>query len=83
MSKKLQRIYPHIEPLVCAFGLLFAAPMIFATLVVAENPSIAMWPFVFFGEVAICLTLPLVPKIIIECVVPHRRAFAAGKACFN
>ena len=51
----------------------------FCVAIVVEYSPAAIWPFVVLGEIALCLNWALVPKILIDCVVPNRRAFASGQ----
>ncbi|XP_063728586.1 protein spinster homolog 1-like [Symsagittifera roscoffensis] len=99
----------NAEPLVGAYGLILAAPMVFMFAVIVEyntigifsnhfrvkksEPTIifnlqtnkirkksliAIWPIVILGEIGLCLNMALVPKILIDCVVPNRRSLASG-----
>ena len=69
----------NAEPLVAAYGLIAAGPLVFMVAVIVEYCPAAIWPFVILGEIALCLNWALVPKILIDCVVPNRRALASGQ----
>lgn len=78
LAKTYLRKKSNAEPLVSAYGLLLAGPLVFCVAIVVEYSPAAIWPFVVLGEIALCLNWALVPKILIDCVVPNRRAFASG-----
>ena len=46
---------------------------------IRKKSLIAIWPIVILGEIGLCLNMALVPKILIDCVVPNRRSLASGK----
>ena len=79
----LRSRYSNCEPLVSAVGVLVSAPMVYITLVVVEGSPMAIWPFVLIGEITLFLNWALVPKILIDCVVPQRRALASGEFSCN
>ncbi|XP_063725743.1 protein spinster homolog 1-like [Symsagittifera roscoffensis] len=75
----------NAEPLVAAYGLILAAPMVFMFAVIVEYNTIgifsrpfSIWPIVILGEIGLCVNMALVPKILIDCVVPNRRSLASG-----
>ena len=78
LSKWMQNRASNSEPLVSAFGLLSAAVLIYVTLVVVQSHILVAWPLILLGEVAVLLNRALIPKILVDCVVPHRRALASG-----
>ena len=79
LDRKLRPFHSNADPLIAAWGLLFSAPMLFLILVLVEYHITAVWPLIFLAEVSLFMNWVLVPKIILDCTVPNRRAFAAGK----
>ena len=70
------------EPLISATGLLVSAQAIYLILIFVRRAFLAIWPLVLIGETALFVNWALVPKILIDCVVPQRRALASGSSTF-
>ena len=43
ISRRLKHIYSNAEALVCAYGILFGAPLLFFVLYIADRYTVATW----------------------------------------
>ncbi|KAI5718991.1 hypothetical protein M8J76_003372 [Diaphorina citri] len=76
LSQRLKHKYERADPLICAFGLIASAPLIFAALILADR-SLA-WCFVcmFLGEIFLNLNWSIVADMTLYVVLPLRRSTA-------
>ena len=63
LGQKLRRRYPSADPLVCAIGLLFSAPLMLGTLMMADGPPAITFTVMFFGQWFLNLNWSLVADI--------------------
>lgn len=76
VSRRLKKVTPRADPLVCAAGLLLAAPFLFLSIVCAQASTVATYVFIFFGETFLSMNWALVADILLYVVVPTRRSTA-------
>ena len=64
LGQKLRRDYPTADPLVCGVGLLFSAPLMASTLILASGPSaITTFTLMFCGQLFLNFNWSLVADI--------------------
>ena len=63
LGQKLRRRYPSADPLVCAIGLFFSAPLMLGTLMMADGPPAITFTVMFFGQWFLNLNWSLVADI--------------------
>ncbi|XP_031416896.1 LOW QUALITY PROTEIN: protein spinster homolog 1 [Clupea harengus] len=76
ISRRLKRWTPRADPLVCAAGLLLAAPFLYLSIVFAQGSTIATYVFIFLGETFLSMNWAIVADILLYVVVPTRRSTA-------
>ncbi|KAL2076781.1 hypothetical protein ACEWY4_027622 [Coilia grayii] len=76
VSRRLKAVTPRADPLVCAAGLLLAAPFLFLAIAFAQASTIATYVFIFLGETFLSMNWALVADILLYVVVPTRRSTA-------
>ncbi|XP_048089892.1 protein spinster homolog 1 [Alosa alosa] len=76
VSRRLKRWTPRADPLVCAFGLLMAAPFLYLSIVFAQASTVATYVFIFLGETFLSMNWAIVADILLYVVVPTRRSTA-------
>uniref|UniRef100_A0A8C9SVV7 Protein spinster homolog 1 n=1 Tax=Scleropages formosus TaxID=113540 RepID=A0A8C9SVV7_SCLFO len=76
LSGWLRKRNPRADPLVCAAGLLLAAPFLFLSIICAQGSIIATYVFIFFGETFLSMNWAIVADILLYVVVPTRRSTA-------
>ncbi|KAJ8332275.1 hypothetical protein SKAU_G00427580 [Synaphobranchus kaupii] len=76
LSRRLRKRTPRADPLVCAAGLLLAAPFLYLAIVCAQGSAIATYVFIFLGETFLSMNWAIVADILLYVVVPTRRSTA-------
>ncbi|XP_065214331.1 protein spinster isoform X1 [Planococcus citri] len=76
LSQRMKSQYEHADPLICAFGLLVSAPLLFLASWTASYSVIICYIFVFIGEVFLNLNWSIVADILLYVVEPTRRSTA-------
>ncbi|XP_026772324.1 protein spinster homolog 1 [Pangasianodon hypophthalmus] len=76
VSQRLRKRTPRADPLVCAAGLLLAAPFLYLSIIFAQGSTIATYVFIFFGEMFLSMNWAIVADILLYVVVPTRRSTA-------
>ncbi|XP_036408430.1 protein spinster homolog 1 [Megalops cyprinoides] len=76
VSRRLRQRTPRADPLVCAAGLLLAAPFLYLSIVCAQASTIATYVFIFLGETFLSMNWAIVADILLYVVVPTRRSTA-------
>ncbi|XP_067135266.1 protein spinster homolog 1 isoform X2 [Centruroides vittatus] len=71
-----RRRNPRADPLVCAFGLLSSAPLVFLGIVMAHKYTMLSWFLIFCGETLLCMNWPIVADMLLYVVIPTRRSVA-------
>ncbi|XP_064619800.1 protein spinster homolog 1-like isoform X2 [Lineus longissimus] len=75
-ARRLRRLNPRADPLVCAFGMLACTPFLFFALVMSKYNTIATWCLIFIGETLLCLNWSIVADMLLYVVIPTRRSTA-------
>uniref|UniRef100_A0A3B3S1S9 Major facilitator superfamily (MFS) profile domain-containing protein n=1 Tax=Paramormyrops kingsleyae TaxID=1676925 RepID=A0A3B3S1S9_9TELE len=75
-SRKLKGRVPHVDPLICAVGMLSSSPCFFLAIVLAYVSIPAAYVFIAIGETLLSLSWPILADILLYVVVPTRRATA-------
>uniref|UniRef100_A0A6M2DYU1 Putative sugar transporter/spinster transmembrane protein n=1 Tax=Xenopsylla cheopis TaxID=163159 RepID=A0A6M2DYU1_XENCH len=76
IATRLRPLYPSCDPLICATGMLVAAPLLyFAAITPAYNTNLC-FALIFFGQVSMNLNWPLVADMLLYVVIPTRRSTA-------
>uniref|UniRef100_A0A671MWR1 Protein spinster homolog 1 n=1 Tax=Sinocyclocheilus anshuiensis TaxID=1608454 RepID=A0A671MWR1_9TELE len=75
-SKKLRIKTPRADPLVCAAGLLLAAPFLYLSIMFAQASTVATYIFIFLGETFLSMNWAIVADILLYVVIPTRRSTA-------
>ncbi|KAL4658363.1 hypothetical protein GN956_G3076 [Arapaima gigas] len=76
LSGWLRKRNPRADPLVCATGLLLAAPFLYLSIISAQGSTVATYVFIFFGETFLSMNWAIVADILLYVVVPTRRSTA-------
>ncbi|XP_073697927.1 protein spinster homolog 1 [Garra rufa] len=76
VSKKLRTRTARADPLVCAAGLLLAAPFLYLSVMFAEDSTVATYFFIFLGETFLSMNWAIVADILLYVVIPTRRSTA-------
>lgn len=64
------------DPLICAVGLLLAAPAVYFAVVTAPFSDLTVYALTFFGEASLCISWALNTDIVLRVIVPSRRSTA-------
>ncbi|TRY95634.1 hypothetical protein DNTS_017840 [Danionella cerebrum] len=75
-SKMLRIRTPRADPLVCAAGLLLAAPFLYLSIMFAQASTVATYVFIFLGETFLSMNWAIVADILLYVVIPTRRSTA-------
>lgn len=65
LSQRLRSKYEHADPLICAFGLLTSAPLLFFASWVASVDITLCYALIFAGEVLLNLNWSIVADILL------------------
>ncbi|XP_053908976.1 protein spinster homolog 1 isoform X2 [Cuculus canorus] len=76
LSRRLRSRTRRGDALLCGGGLLASAPCLLAALLAARRAPNAAYVFIFLGEALLSLNWALVADILLDVVVPSRRATA-------
>ncbi|KAM9510529.1 protein spinster homolog 1 isoform 2-T2 [Guaruba guarouba] len=76
LSRRWSPHCPRAEPLLCAMGLLGAAPCLLLAIMAARPSPTAAYIFIFLGESLLSLNWAIVAEILMHVVVPTRRSTA-------
>uniref|UniRef100_A0A673M6K0 Protein spinster homolog 1 n=1 Tax=Sinocyclocheilus rhinocerous TaxID=307959 RepID=A0A673M6K0_9TELE len=75
-SKKLRTRTSRADPLVCAAGLLLAAPFLYLSIMFAQASTVATYVFIFLGETFLSMNWAVVADMLLYVVIPTRRSTA-------
>ncbi|XP_026480596.1 protein spinster-like isoform X2 [Ctenocephalides felis] len=76
IASRLRPLYPSCDPLICATGMLVAAPLLyFAAITPGYNTNLC-FALMFFGQVSMNMNWPLVADMLLYVVIPTRRSTA-------
>ncbi|XP_077645665.1 protein spinster homolog 1-like [Lonchura striata] len=76
LSRRLRPRHPRADPLLCAGGVLGAAPCLLLALLCAQPCPPAAYVFIFLGETLLSLNWAIVADILLYVVPPGRRSTA-------
>ncbi|XP_063750873.1 protein spinster homolog 3 isoform X2 [Eleginops maclovinus] len=76
LSRWLRDKFPKADSLICAAGLLGAAPSLFLTIFLAPISIPATYVFIFFGGILISMNWAIMADMLLYIVIPTRRATA-------
>lgn len=65
LSQRLKSQYEQADPLICAFGLLTSAPLLFLASCTASYNVVICYTLMFFGEVFLNLNWSIVADILL------------------
>ncbi|GIY17650.1 protein spinster homolog 1 [Caerostris darwini] len=75
-SQHFRKINPRADPLICAYSMLFAIPLVYSACIVASSYVTLSYILIFFGVTLLCMNWVLVADIVLYVVVPSRRSMA-------
>ncbi|XP_069741088.1 protein spinster homolog 1-like isoform X2 [Narcine bancroftii] len=75
-SKNLRKKNPQADPLICAVGLLIAAPFLLSVILAANKSIVAAYVCIFLGEMFLGMNWSIVSDILLYVVIPSRRSMA-------
>lgn len=76
LSQRLKHKYERADPLICAFGLLASAPLVFGAILLAGRNLAWCFLCMFLGEIFLNLNWSIVADMTLYVVIPLRRATA-------
>lgn len=76
LSQKLKHRYERADPLICAFGLLASAPLVFGAILLAGKSLTWCFVCMFLGEIFLNLNWSIVADMTLYVVIPLRRSTA-------
>ncbi|XP_041053729.1 protein spinster homolog 3-like [Carcharodon carcharias] len=76
ISKHLKKKVPHVDPLICAVGMLSSSPCLFLAIVLAKHSIALTYFFIFLAEIFLALNWAIVADILLYVIVPARRSMA-------
>ncbi|XP_030379045.1 protein spinster isoform X1 [Scaptodrosophila lebanonensis] len=76
LAQHWRRRFEGCDPYICAIGLLFSAPMVYASLVLPRTNAFLCYLFMFVAQVFLNLCWSIVADILLYVVVPNRRSTA-------
>ncbi|EEB11201.1 conserved hypothetical protein [Pediculus humanus corporis] len=76
LACKIKIKYPKADPLICGFGLLFSAPLLFAASLLPTVNTFWCFFFIFFGELSLNLNWSIVADMLLYVIIPTRRSTA-------
>uniref|UniRef100_A0A8D8RGQ9 Protein spinster n=1 Tax=Cacopsylla melanoneura TaxID=428564 RepID=A0A8D8RGQ9_9HEMI len=76
LSQHLKHRHERADPLICAFGLLASAPLVFAAIILAGRSLVWCFVCMFLGEVFLNLNWSIVADMLLYVVAPLRRSTA-------
>ncbi|XP_069003082.1 protein spinster homolog 3 [Embiotoca jacksoni] len=76
LSRRFREKFPNTDPVICAVGMMGSVPCLFITVFVASVSIPATYVFIFFGELLLSLNWAVLADILLNVVIPTRRATA-------
>ncbi|BFG05257.1 protein spinster [Drosophila madeirensis] len=76
LSQYMVKRYQSADPVICAFGLLLSAPLLFGACLMVSSNELGTYLLIFFGQLALNLNWAVVADILLYVVVPTRRSTA-------
>ncbi|KAK6638189.1 hypothetical protein RUM44_008617 [Polyplax serrata] len=73
---KLKQKFPRADPLICGFGLLISAPLLFIASLLPTVNTFWCFFFIFFGELFLNMNWSIVADMLLYVVIPTRRSTA-------
>lgn len=71
-----RRFNPRADPLICAYSMLGAVPVVFFGCVLAYKYIALSYVLIFFGVTLLCMNWVIVADIVLYVVIPTRRSMA-------
>lgn len=65
IAQRLRPRYPDCDPIICGFGLITSAPIVFLALVLASSHAMWCLTLVFLGEVFLNLTWSIIADMLL------------------
>ncbi|KAF8790718.1 Protein spinster like protein [Argiope bruennichi] len=75
-SKFREKYNPRADPLICAYSMILAVPLVYLACITASPYTYLSYVFIFFGVTLLCMNWVLVADIVLYVVVPRRRSMA-------
>ncbi|KAG8193917.1 hypothetical protein JTE90_011472 [Oedothorax gibbosus] len=75
-SQHFRKTNPRADPLICAWSMICAVPLVYAACLVASSHIALSYTLIFFGVTLLCMNWVLVADIVLYVVVPRRRSMA-------
>eukprot|EP00794_Sanderia_malayensis_P013800 gene13800-15245_t len=76
VSRRFRHIFTNAEALVCGYGVLIGAPLLFLALFFADKNVPVTWTLVFFAEVFFCMYWVPNADLRLAVIIPTRRSTA-------
>ncbi|XP_022183813.2 protein spinster [Nilaparvata lugens] len=76
LAQYLRPRFPKADPLICAFGLLLSAPLLFVASLCAGSNVNVTYVLIFFGQIFLNINWSIVADILLYVVTPTRRSTA-------
>merc|ERR550534_1013335 len=78
LSQKLRPRFRTADPLICAYGMIISAPILYVGMLIVRGPNSLAWTYLamFFGTILLNLNWSLVADIGLYVVIPTRRSTA-------
>jgi hypothetical protein len=70
-AQKLRVRNPRADPLICAFGLLASAPLMFLASICAQYHTVACFTLIFFAELFLNLNWSIVADVLLVILKLH------------
>ncbi|GFS95588.1 protein spinster homolog 1 [Nephila pilipes] len=75
-SQYFRKKNERADPLICAYSMLFAVPLVYTACIVASSHVSVSYALIFFGVTLLCMNWVLVADIVLYVVMPKRRSMA-------
>ncbi|KFM71846.1 Protein spinster, partial [Stegodyphus mimosarum] len=75
-SQYFRRFNARADPLICAYSMLAAIPLVFVACITASSNTSVSYALIFFGVTLLCMNWVLVADIVLYVVIPRRRSMA-------
>ncbi|TWW74136.1 Protein spinster -like protein 3 [Takifugu flavidus] len=76
LSRSFRDRLPHVDPLICAVGLLTSVPCLIASIFTASTSIATAYVFAFLGEALVAMNWAVMADILLYIVIPNRRSTA-------
>ncbi|TNM84573.1 hypothetical protein fugu_008751 [Takifugu bimaculatus] len=76
LSRSFRDRLPHVDPLICAVGLLASVPCLIASIFTASTSVATAYVFAFLGQALVAMNWAVMADILLYIVIPNRRSTA-------